>query len=457
MGIACPTDVFRVVYLDTQKKKIMSLVIDKQTLDDLNIFGKRGNDSVYSIYNRTHTRGGAAILEQFFRYPLSDVDSINKRSGIIRFFKDQQIGFPFKSDLFDAAEQYLENTDERSRLSQGDNTLGRKFNNMIGADTEYQQKVKGMVSVVEILITLHAFVHSITPYADDVQEMKDLLKVVMVQEKLPFKPDYEKAVEYDRLFRFVHREPIKKILHHIYTLDVYISVATVAIQRGFIFPTALESELHIMNVEGVYHPKLTKAVPNNLHMAPGSNIVFLTGANMAGKSTFMKSLGIALFLAHTGFPVPAQKMEFSVCDALLTTINLPDDLNMGYSHFYTEVLRVKKMAVQLGKSKNLFIIFDELFRGTNVKDAYEATVAITAAFAESPNCNFVVSTHIMEAGETLMKQCSNINFVFLPTRMEGETPVYTYTLEKGITEDRHGMIIINNEGILDILQNGVKS
>jgi len=61
----------------------------------------------------------------------------------------------------------------------------------------------------------------------------------------------------------------------------------------------------------------------------------------------MKSLGIALFLAHAGFPVPAEKMVFSVCDALLTTINMPDDLNMGYSHFYTEVLRVKKMAMQL--------------------------------------------------------------------------------------------------------------
>lgn len=444
----------------------MSLVIDRQTLDDLNIFGKRGSDSVYSIFNRTHTRGGAAILEQFFRYPLADVAGINTRSGIIRFFKDQQTGFPFRSELFDAAEQYLSNTDERSRLTHGENTLERKFNTIIGADTEYQQLIKGIVSVVEILINLQSFIRSIsaaassTPYADTLQQMNRLLQVedmqALLREKIPFKPDYNKAVEYDRLLRYVQRAQIRQLLEHIYTLDVYISVATVASQRGFIFPKALESEAHVMHVEGVYHPRLAKAIPNTLHMAPGSNIVFLTGANMAGKSTFMKSLGIALFLAHTGFPVPARKMEFSVCDALLTTINLPDDLNMGYSHFYTEVLRVKKMAVQLGKSKNMFIIFDELFRGTNVKDAYEATVAITAAFAANPNCMFVVSTHIMEAGETLMQQCNNINFVYLPTRMQGDTPVYTYTLEKGITADRHGMIIINNEGILDILQNGKK-
>lgn len=444
----------------------MSLVIDKQTLDDLNIFGKRDNDSVYAIFNRTHTRGGAEILEQMFRYPLCDVDAINNRSSIIRYFKNSKTAFPFRGELFDAAEQYFSNTDERSRLSHSENTLGRQFNNLIGANTEYQQIAKGIVSVIEILLTLRSFIDNIsasasaTPYAADIRELNHLLGIpgmsAPLNEKLPVKLDYAKAVEYDKLLRYVHRDHLKKILQYIYYLDVYISAATVAEQRGFIFPEAVESGKHVMKIEGVYHPKLTSAVSNNLHMGPGSNIVFLTGANMAGKSTFMKSLGIALFLAHTGFPVAAKRMVFSVCDSVLTTINLPDDLNMGYSHFYTEVLRVKKMAMQLDRSKNLFIIFDELFRGTNVKDAYEATVAITSAFAGRPNCMFVISTHIIEAGETLMSMCDNINFVYLPTRMEGEKPVYTYKLEQGITEDRHGMIIINNEGILDILRNGKK-
>ncbi len=444
----------------------MSLVIDKQTLDDLNIFGKRDNDSVYAIFNRTHTRGGAEILEQMFRYPLSDVGAINNRSGIIRYFKDLKTNFPFKGDLFDAAEQYLANTDERSRLTHHENTLGRKFNNLIGANTEYHQLLKGISSVMEILLTLRNFIDRIapsatgTPYAKDLHEIKILLKAPemeqVLREKLPVKLDYDGAVDYDKLLRYAHREQIKQLLYYVYCIDVYISVATVAGQRGFIFPEALESDKHIMKIEGVYHPRLTKAIPNDLHITPNSNIVFLTGANMAGKSTFMKSLGIAVFLAHTGFPVAAERMQFSVCDGLLTTINLPDDLNMGYSHFYTEVLRVKKMALQLERSRNLFIIFDELFRGTNVKDAYEATVAITSAFAGRPNCMFVVSTHIIEAGESLMSICNNINFVYLPTRMEGEKPVYTYRLEQGITEDRHGMIIINNEGILDILKNGKK-
>jgi len=157
---------------------------------------------------------------------------------------------------------------------------------------------------------------------------------------------------------------------------------------------------------------------------------------------------------HAGFPVPARRMEFSVFDGLYTTINLPDNLGMGASHFYAEVLRVKKVADALGQGRRLFVIFDELFRGTNVKDAYEATVALTAAFARRRGSFFVISTHIIEAGEVLTAQDGGIRPLYLPTRMEGNQPVYTYQLEEGITADRHGMIIINNEGILEMLRAG---
>jgi DNA mismatch repair ATPase MutS len=130
---------------------------------------------------------------------------------------------------------------------------------------------------------------------------------------------------------------------------------------------------------------------------------------------------------------------------------------MGASHFYAEVLRVKKMAHELSQGQNLFIVFDELFRGTNVKDAYEATIAITEAFAGKRNSLFVISTHIIEAGEVLKQRRDNVRFIYLPTRMDGNKPVYTYTLQEGITDDRHGMIIINNEGILDILAAGLQT
>ena len=129
---------------------------------------------------------------------------------------------------------------------------------------------------------------------------------------------------------------------------------------------------------------------------------------------------------------------------------------MGASHYYAEVLRVKEVAAELRSGKQLFVIFDELFRGTNVKDAYDATVALSRAFCGKRDSQFIISTHIMEAGELLQKENISIKYQYLPTEMKGAIPVYTRILKNGITADRQGMIIIQNEGILEMLDAGIK-
>ena len=345
-----------------------------------------------------------------------------------------------------------------------DNTLGRKFKNLVGTDTEYTQIHNGIVCCIELLNTLDAFLKNSKADAENktIAELTGNLRGLLgnekwswyVSEKGKKKLAYEQAVVYDRVFRFEERDKLMKILYYVYLLDVYMAVANVAKERGFIFAKAHPNDKNTLILKGVFHPFLTKPVGNTITVDENSNVIFLTGANMAGKSTFMKSFGIAIFLAHVGFPIPATEMEFSVQNGMFTTINLPDNLSMGYSHFYAEVLRVKKVAQQVRQTQHLIVVFDELFRGTNVKDAYDATVAVTEAFAGIRNCTFIISTHIIEAGEVLKEKCDNINFVYLPTKMEGSKPVYTYTLAPGITDDRHGMMIVNNEHIIEIIKNG---
>jgi DNA mismatch repair ATPase MutS len=165
----------------------------------------------------------------------------------------------------------------------------------------------------------------------------------------------------------------------------------------------------------------------------------------------MKSVGIALYLAHMGFPVAAGGMDFSVREGLYSSINVADNISLGYSHFYAEVVRVKQAAVAAASGKRLLLMFDELFKGTNVKDAYDGTLAVTEAFAGYRACLFIVSTHIIEVGEALRKH-SNIHCAYMPTIMDGATPRYTYRLQEGITEDRQGMMIIQNERILELIQ-----
>lgn len=440
----------------------MHFTTDKQTIEDLNIFGKHGDGSIYNLFNHTQTRGGAVLLEQLFHEPLSQPDSIRKRIGVIRFFAEAGLTFPCKPEWFDAIEQYLANTDERTKLSHEDGGLGRRIAGMITLNTEQAIIRKGVAAVLEMVHACRDFVSAMaahgTPYAGEWEAMQGLLGegvfAGLLQQSPRKKLAFEQEADFDEQLRFRHRSLIRRLLERIYYLDLYMTVARVAISRKLAFPTVLEREAHSIAIKGLYHPGLANPVSNSIHITPENNVVFLTGANMAGKSTFMKSLGIAMYLGHMGFPVAAAEMSFSVLDGLFTTINLADNLGMGASHFYAEVLRVKKVAEELNRGRNLLVIFDELFRGTNVKDAYEATIAITEAFAGKRESIFVISTHIIEAGEVLRERCDNIGFLFLPTRMEGTRPVYTYQLERGITDDRHGMVIIRNEGILDILEKG---
>lgn len=440
----------------------MNFITDKQTLDDLNIFGKQGKNSVYNLFNNARTRGGAIILEEMFKYPLSGKDEINTRANSIKFFASNKIDFPYKNEWFDTIEHYLSNTDIRSMLSIDDNSIKNKIKSYVGGNTDYEQLHNGVLACINIIAETIEFIKKIEalsesyPFKSDVDVIRNIIeddKLAWICDEKPTKKIvYEKMVNYDRSLRYDNNENIKKLLLHIYKIDVYMSVADVALKHNFAFGEAVNPRDNVLNVLGMFHPMVKNAVPNDIKIDENSNVIFLTGANMAGKSTFMKTFGIVVFLAHMGFPIPAKEMIFSPKKGMYTTINLPDNIGMGYSHFYAEVLRVKKVAEKISSTEDFFVIFDELFRGTNVKDAYDATIAVTQAFASKHMCTFMISTHIIEAGEELHKNCDNINYIFLPTIMQGSMPTYTYKIKHGITADRHGMMIINNEKITDILE-----
>lgn len=428
----------------------MLLQTDEQTIDDLRLFARRDQPGIYDIYNNTFTRGGEAMLEQMFRNPLSGSEAIINRAAIISTFATLGTRFPFQPSLLDNIEKYISIVQHHD----GQKTvLGEK------------EISTGVMAVIELFHLLKAFVEKgdiekIGGFALQRKQVLDILNETALQpifnEKPGTKLSYAAITAFDILVRVRERNKVVEILKFIYLVDVYISVATVANKNKFVFPVVCDGGDVMVDIKGVFHPELKNAVGNSLKMDRNRSVIFLTGANMAGKSTFLRSLSIAVYVAHMGFPVAALSMRFSVMDALYTTINLPDNLGIGASHFYAEVLRVKKVAAELGAGKSVFVVFDELFRGTNVKDAHEGTVAVTQAFARKNKSLFIISSHIVEAADEL-RQKSNIDFYYLPTKMNGNIPEYTYQIQAGVTDDRHGMIIIKNEGVLDILASGNKN
>ncbi|MBL7697517.1 MAG: DNA mismatch repair protein [Chitinophagaceae bacterium] len=441
----------------------MSFIADTQTLDDLNLAGRYRPDSVFNLFNKVKTRGGEQLLFKMFHHPMSDANQINARSALLKFFSRQALVFPFSREQVNDIDEYIA-IHNGSFISTFLNITGKKIAAVALRDDAYPALSKQIKTTITLLKRFSHYLeqmnlgHEDHPFLLMLEEIKSKMSTGNLKwiKSLPDENDISlfNVIRLDHLLRHTHTADMQNILTSIYELDVYIAVGNVAITKKFSFAKALPDG-SIIDAENLRHPSIEKAVGNPVSMSNAANVLFLTGANMAGKSTLMKSFGIAVYLAHMGFPVAADKMTFSVKDGIYSSINVPDDLSLGYSHFYAEVKRVRKVAEEICRPLRLVIIFDELFKGTNVKDAYDATLAITEAFSNQVECLFIISTHITEAGETLRQKGGPFQFVYFPSILENcKVPTYTYRLQHGISNDRHGMMIIENERILELIESG---
>jgi DNA mismatch repair protein MutS len=190
----------------------MLFTTDKQTQEDLNIYGKHGTDSILSLFNCTATVHGSKLLEEMFRYPLSDAEKINTRSAKISYLKMIRAVFPFGSERFDQAEQYLAITDERTKLSAEKPTLEKKLSSLVGVDADYKQITSGVSALTEIFQQLHILLNSNlliagSPLRNDpeTQHVQTLLTTEpihsILQENPKVKLPHEKLAGYDTQLR----------------------------------------------------------------------------------------------------------------------------------------------------------------------------------------------------------------------------------------------------------------
>ena len=435
-------------------------ITDRQTVEDLNLMGRFKKDSVINIFDRTTTRSGRQALEDMFRNPMTDSEQINARSKVFGYYKSLNLAFPFEEAQVELIEYYLNSAPSADALASATSMFMGKCKLVLANNKAYEKVLEGMATLAKVIVgsadLLRKFPLEGCPEKDEIETFLSYLNPEIISRlndiaRKGTDLSLGKAISADKLVRITLGKAVNVLMPLLAKLDVNMSVGCAAAERNFGFATAVEAESRFVEMEGVWHPALTKPVANDLRIDAEKNVFFLTGVNMAGKSTFMKAVSIAYYLAQMGFPVPVTKMTFTPVDGIFTSINVPDDISQGYSHFYAEVLRVKGIAEKVAEGLNLFIIFDELFKGTNVKDAYDATLAVTDAYASHRNCLYIISTHIVEVGPALSEKCGNVQFRFLSAQMDGNRLVYPYKLADGISADRHGMTIIMNERILETI------
>jgi DNA mismatch repair ATPase MutS len=186
-------------------------------------------------------------------------------------------------------------------------------------------------------------------------------------------------------------------------------MATACEKYDLIFPVIVDSDEPYIEANGLFHLLLHTPVSYNVELSKQTNFLFLTGANMAGKSTFIKAVGVAVYLAHLGMGVPAKQMHLSLFNGLLSNIQVIDNIIKGESYFFNEVQRIRSTIERISDGRKWLILIDELFKGTNVEDAMKCSTTVIEGLRKMHNALFILSTHLYEIGESL-KQYPNIQF-----------------------------------------------
>jgi DNA mismatch repair ATPase MutS len=258
-------------------------------------------------------------------------------------------------------------------------------------------------------------------------------------------------LELGHFLKYQFKRDMQALLSLHSQLDAWYGMAMAVKEFGLHFPAWVESDRPFLMAKELYHLQLHSPIGYDVTLDPDSNFLFLTGANMAGKSTLIKSVGTAVFLAQIGMGVPAKSMQLTLFDGLLSNINIMDNLLKGESYFYNEVLRIKSTVLKISDGRKWLILIDELFKGTNVEDAMKCSTTVIKGLLKMKNAVFILSTHLYEIGDELRKY-PNIRFNYFETIVKEDQLFFNYQLKEGISSDRLGYLILKNEGVVDLLE-----
>jgi len=434
--------------------------VDKTTLNDLSVFD---HDDEYSIFNKldfTRTVGGRESLKYIFSKTLASIDEVNGVQQTLKLIIKNKVFWPeiiTNGTMMVIQKFYESNIDTIPHNASAPAAYSYKilhapdFSLVKYSTGHCFDFIKGMQQLIDNLLIEEA-----------PSSLKKLLnRAVNILNKEQFHIVSKKTKADDltitsmlhlaHFFLYHYKQNIFELMDIYYQLDAWYSMARAIEEHNLIFPVFVESDEPAIEAKDLYHILLPHPVGYDIVLNPSCNFIFLTGANMAGKSTFIKSIGAGVFLAHIGMGVPAVAMELTLFDGLLSNINVVDNIAKGESYFYNEVQRVKNTILKINDGRKWLILIDELFKGTNVQDAMKCSTTVIEGLIKIKNSLFILSTHLYEIGEALRTH-SNISFKYFETIVDEEQFKFNYQLKDGISNDRLGYLILKRENVIDLLE-----
>ena len=437
--------------------------LDKTTYYDLSIFNREEEYSLFHKLDFTTTSGGREYLRQLFSAPLKDIPAIENRQQALKYILQQEDQWPAEitNGTIVVMENYLE-----AQIAPISNPEGMALmvsaaltRTMYAPDFEFIKfsftqllnLVKGFRGLVQGFNTDETpkVLKQLLDRAHHLLYQKEFNDIIVADQQGPV--SFIQILRYDHYIRKKHRKTISELLDIYRKLDAYYAMAKAVRHFNLQFPAFDDQPKPFIELEKLYHIILPKPVSYDIALKPQSHFLFLTGANMAGKTTFIKAVGVAVFLAHIGMGVPAQQMRLSFFNGIFSNISVTDNIFKGESYFYNEVQRIKNTIVKITDNRKWLVLIDEMFKGTNVEDARNCSLAVINGLLQSTNCLFILSTHLYEIADDLEK-APNIRFKYFESEVIDDNLYFTYQLKDGIAKEKIGYLILKREKVLDLLK-----
>ncbi|MEN9951375.1 MAG: hypothetical protein RLY85_2127 [Bacteroidota bacterium] len=441
--------------------EIECMLIDKTTLQDLAVFHPDEGQSLFPQIDHTDTATGKQVLQKFFANPLQDIRDIKEVQHILKLIAGELDNWPadITNGTMLVVEKFLD--DNPRSIPENPNPINSFVYRLLNPG-DYSMilfSMRQLFALIRGFEKLHKLFrkHKLPVRLEKLISESEMLVgnrlLTGLSEVETFTeltlPD---LLHYARIFHIELPATLRRLLEIHAILDAWKSMATANRNLNLRFPEFTESVQPRLEISNLKHILLKDPVGYDLLMDKDQHFIFLTGANMAGKSTLIKAVGLAVYLAHLGMGVPADAMKLSLFEGLLSNINVTDNIIKGESYFYNEVRRVRETLLKISDGRKWLVLIDELFKGTNMQDAMKCTVSVVEGLSKARNGLFILSSHLYEIGDDLQRLPS-LRFKYFETTLKNNDLHFSYQLKDGISKDRMGYLILQKEGVTTLLDN----
>ena len=225
------------------------------------------------------------------------------------------------------------------------------------------------------------------------------------------------------------------------------SFATVAFNHpGWCYPT-LQQQHFFIEGKTIGHPliNVAKRVNNDITITNCGEVMLITGSNMAGKSTYLRSIGVNVVLAMAGAPVCANKFSLSPV-TIISSMRISDNLEESTSTFYAELKKLKTIIDKVNAGEKIFILLDEILRGTNSLDRHTGSEALIKQMIKH-KAACIIATHDIELAKLQQTYPQNILNYHFDVQVSNEELYFDYLLKEGICTSLNASILMKKIGI----------